>query len=82
MGGLSLAGLIGALVGLALGYVDYKVVGGVVEGKLRKLDRSSSAAEKEEFERKIRILRVVVYAVTMLTFPEVGYLFGSVVAGG
>ncbi|WP_293861766.1 hypothetical protein [uncultured Alsobacter sp.] len=82
MGGLSLAGLIGALVGLALGYVDYKVVGGVVEGKLRKLDRSSSAAEKEEFERKIRILRVVLFAVTMLAFPVIGYLFGSVVAGG
>jgi hypothetical protein len=82
MGGLSLAGLIGALVGLAVGYVDYKVVGGVVEGKLRKLDRSSGVAEKEEFERKIRLFRIVLFAVTMLAFPVIGYLFGSVIAGG
>ena len=82
MAGLSLAGLIGALVGLALGYVDYKVVGGVVEGKLRKLDRSVGAAEKEEFERKIRLLRIVLFAVTMLAFPVIGYLFGSAIAGG
>ena len=82
MGGLSLAGLIGALVGLAVGYVDYKVVGGVVEGKLRKLDRSSGAAEKDEFERKIRLFRIVLFAVTMLAFPVIGYLFGSVIAGG
>jgi hypothetical protein len=82
MDGLSLAGLIGALVGLAVGYVDFKVVGGVVEGRLRKLDRSVGVEAKAEFERKIRILRVVLFAVTMVAFPVIGYLFGSAVAGG
>jgi hypothetical protein len=77
----SVPGLIGALVGLAIGYVDYRVVGGVVVARLRKLDRSSGPAEREEFERKIRILRAVLFAMTVLAFPIVGYWLGITVAG-
>jgi hypothetical protein len=78
---ISFPGLIGALVGLAIGYVDYRVVGGVLEGKLRKLDRSSGPAEQQAFERKIRILRVVLFVMTVLAFPVVGYWLGITIAG-
>ncbi len=78
---LSLPGLIGALVGLALGYVDFRVVAGVVEGKLRKLDRSAGPDEKAVFERKIRAMRVVFLVMTVGVFPVVGYLLGVTVAG-
>jgi hypothetical protein len=77
---ISFPGLIGALIGLAIGYVDYRVVGGVLEGKLRKLDRSSGPAEQQEFERKIRILRVVLFVMTVLAFPIVGYWLGITIA--
>ncbi len=82
MAGLSVAGLIGAAVGLAVGYVDYRVVSGVVVGRLRKLDRSQSPDDKATFERKIRILRVVLLVLTVGAFPVIGYLLGVTVAGG
>lgn len=78
---VSVPGLIGALVGLAIGYVDYRVVGGVLEAKLRKLDRSQGAAETAQFEGKLRILRIVFFAMTVLAFPLVGYWLGVTVAG-
>ena len=78
---LSVPGLIGALVGLAIGYVDYRVVGGVLEARLRKLDRSQGAAETAEFEGKLRILRIVFFTMTVVAFPLVGYWLGVTVAG-
>ena len=78
---VSVPGLIGALVGLAIGYVDYRVVGGVLEAKLRKLDRSQGTAEMAQFEGKLRILRIVFFAMTVLAFPLVGYWLGVTVAG-
>jgi len=82
MAGLSVAGLVGAAMGLVVGYVDYRVVAGVVVGRLRKLDRSQTPQEKDEFERKVRILRIVLFALTVVAFPVVGYLLGVTIAGG
>jgi hypothetical protein len=82
MEGLSFAGLIGAALGLAIGYVDYRVVGGVVEARLRKLDHSASQAERDTFERKVRLFRWIFLAMTMGAFPVVGYLVGATIAGG
>jgi hypothetical protein len=82
MEGLSLAGLIGAALGLAIGYVDYRVVGGVVEARLRKLDRSATPVERETFERKIGLFRWIFFAMTVGAFPIVGYLVGATIAGG
>jgi hypothetical protein len=78
---VSVAGMVGALVGLAIGYVDYRVVAGVVEGKLRRLDTSSGPQEREVFERKIRIMRVLFFLMTVGAFPVIGYLLGQTVAG-
>ena len=82
MAGVSIAGLIGAAVGLGLGWIDYRVVSGVVVGRLRKLDRSQTPQEKDEFERRIRILRGVLFVLTIGAFPVIGYLLGVTVAGG
>ena len=82
MAGVSIAGLIGAAVGLGLGWIDYRVVSGVVVGRLRKLDRSQTPQEKDEFERRTRILRGVLFVLTIGAFPVIGYLLGVTVAGG
>jgi hypothetical protein len=79
---LSLAGLIGAAIGLAIGYVDYRVAGGVIESKLRKLDRSSGEQEKIAFERKIGWFRALFFVMTAVAFPIVGYVVGVTIAGG
>ena len=78
---LPIAGLAGALIGLLLGWVDYRVVAGVVEAKLRRLDTSSGEAAKQVFERKIRIMRVLFMVMTVGAFPIIGFLLGQAVAG-
>jgi hypothetical protein len=77
---LSLPGLIGALIGLGLGWLDYRILSGVVEGKLRKLDRSVGT-EREGFERKIRLMRAIFFVMTVGAFPVAGYLLGQTIAG-
>jgi hypothetical protein len=77
---LSLPGLIGAVIGLGLGWLDYRILSGVVEGKLRKLDRSEGE-EREGFERKIRLMRVIFFVMTVGAFPVAGYLLGQTIAG-
>jgi hypothetical protein len=76
----SLAGVIGALLGLILGWVDYKVVGGFVERKLRDTDRSTTAAEKADYERRIGWFRRFFLVSTVGMFPIVGYLLGRMIA--
>ena len=81
MGVVSLAGVIGALLGLIVGWVDYKVIGGWVEKKLRETDRSQAAAEKADYERRIGLFRRFFLLSTVGMFPIVGYFLGRMIAG-
>jgi hypothetical protein len=74
------AGLIGAALGLILGWLDYKLVGGWVERKLRETDRSQNAAEKADYERRITLFRRWFLLSTVGAFPIVGYLLGEAIA--
>ena len=78
---VSLPGLIGAGVGLAIGWVDFKVVAGLVERKLRDTDRSSTSEEKAAFDRKVDKFRVAFFVATVCFFPVVGYILGRTIAG-
>jgi hypothetical protein len=79
--GLSSAGLIGAVLGLILGWVDYKVVGRLIEGRLRATDRSATPAEKADYERRIEWFRRLWFVATVCAFPVVGYLIGRAIGG-
>jgi hypothetical protein len=78
---VSPAGMIGALVGLIAGWLDYKIVGGWVERKLRETDRSRTAAEKADYERRIAWFRRLFLIATVGVFPVVGYALGRTIAG-
>ena len=78
---LSLAGLVGALVGTVLGVINFAVIVGFVEGRLRALDKSDTTAEREEFERKISIMRRTILAIDIFVFAGVGYWLGKTIAG-
>ena len=78
---LSLPGLIGAALGLVIGWIDYRIVAAMLVSRLRKLDRSANAAELAEFERRIVILRWVLFVMTVGAFPVVGYLLGVTLIG-
>jgi hypothetical protein len=78
---LSPAGVFGALLGLAVGYVDFRVVSAVVERRLRASDRSTTRAEHEAYERKIALLRQILFVSTVGLFPVLGYWFGRSLGG-
>jgi hypothetical protein len=68
-------------VGLVVGLLNYAAIVAVAERRLRALDRSQSQAEKAEFERKMLLLRRIVLVIDVVTFPLVGYWFGSTIGG-
>ena len=78
---LSPAGLVGAVVGTVIGVINYAVVLGFVETRLRKLDRSQTSAEREEFERKLSLMRRIVLAIDIVAFSALGYWLGRTVGG-
>jgi hypothetical protein len=78
---VSPAGALGALLGLIVGWLDYKIVGGWVERALRNTDRSRTAAEKADYERRIGLFRKFFLIATVGVFPVVGYLLGRTIAG-
>jgi hypothetical protein len=75
------AGVIGALLGLIVGWVEYRIVGGAVERKLRDTDHSETAAEKADYERRIRIFRRILLVSTVGASAVAGYLLGRGIAG-
>ncbi|HEX5868723.1 MAG TPA: hypothetical protein VFY72_13565 [Beijerinckiaceae bacterium] len=81
MEAVSPAGAIGAVVGLILGWLDYKVVGGWVARKLKETDRSETAAEKADYQRRIVLFQRWFLLSTVGAIPIVGYLLGQAVAG-
>ena len=74
---MSLAAYVGAAVGAALGIASALVVVRAVTERLRALDRSETAAERAELERKLVLLRWIVVAIEGIAFAVLGYWVGS-----
>ena len=81
MGVLAPAGVIGAVIGLILGWADYKIVGGAIERRLRATDRSATPAERADYARRIEWFRRIWFMATVVAFPIVGYLLGRAIGG-
>ena len=75
------AGLIGALIGFVVGLIEYRLVTGLVVGALRRTDSSTTQAEKDDYERRIRLLKAAVLVVSVGGLPIVGYLVGRTLFG-
>jgi hypothetical protein len=75
------AGPFGALVGFGLGLLEYKVMSGIVVAALRRTERSATEAEHEDYERRIRILRIVLLIMTVGGTPVAGYWIGRALSG-
>lgn len=74
---LSLAGFLSAVAGTAIGVANYIVVVPFVEQRLRALDKSETAAEREEFGTKISVMRRLVLGIDIFTFGGLGYWLGA-----
>ena len=73
---ISLGGFLGAIVGTIIGVVNYVVVVPLVEQRLRALDKSQTAAEREEFEGKISLMRRLILGIEVFTLGGLGYWLG------
>ncbi len=78
---ISLAGLVGAIVGTVIAAINYGLVIGFVEKSLRTHDRSATPEERATFEGKLGIMRRSVLALDILAFGGIGYWLGSLIGG-
>src|SRR5262249_24742402 len=78
---LSLAGLIGAVIGTIVAALAYVPLLTFVERGLRSRVSAGSADERESFEQEASLLRWAVLAVDIIVFAGIGYWLGAVIAG-
>jgi p-aminobenzoyl-glutamate transporter AbgT len=78
---LSLLALVGAMLGTVIGVINYAIIMRIVEPRLRALDKSQTSEERDEFERKISLMRRIVLAIEVAVFAAVGYYTGRFIGG-
>jgi p-aminobenzoyl-glutamate transporter AbgT len=70
-------GLVGAAIGVVLGYVNYAVIMRILEPRLRATDKSRSTEERDTFERKLALMRRIILGFEVLVLGGAGYFIGS-----
>ena len=76
---ISLAGVVGAAVGLYVGWLDYKILKGMlqaVEMKNKQAGGDGGAAAKYK-----ALLSALIFGVPVIGFPIIGYWAASLLAG-
>jgi hypothetical protein len=76
---LSLAGLIGAVLGTAVSAVIYGPLINAVEGGLRK--RRAATEDRATYAQEIALLRRGILAADMLACAGIGYWIGLTIGG-
>jgi hypothetical protein len=78
---LSLAGMLGTVIGIVLAAFAYGPLVGFVERGFRPGDVSASAEEREAFEQERSLLRRAVLAFDILVLSGIGYWLGATIGG-
>ncbi len=73
--------LAGALIGAVLGYVNFRVIVGVLEPRLRALDNSQTPAARADFEQRIVWLRRIFLTLEVAILGAAGWFAGSLIGG-
>ena len=71
----------GALIGATLGYINWRVIMGILEPRLRKLNNAESATERAVFEDKIVLLRRIFLILEIAILGAVGWFAGELFGG-
>ncbi|MCT4655209.1 MAG: hypothetical protein N4A65_05310 [Cohaesibacter sp.] len=79
---LSLPGMIGAALGLAIGWVDFKMIGGMVRAKYMQKRRDAGLADHPDTEKYATWIQFAIFALTVGLFPVIGYWAGTTLALG
>jgi hypothetical protein len=78
---LSLAGLLGAIVGTIAAALVYGPLVTLVERGVRSRDSSAGAEERRTFEQELSMLRRGVLAADALVLAGIGYWLGETITG-
>jgi hypothetical protein len=78
---LSQPGLLGAMLGTIVGVLNYLVFLRIFVPRLRATDKSQTGEERDEFERKISLLRRIILSLDVVVFAGLGYWLGRTVGG-
>jgi hypothetical protein len=78
---LSLAGLLGAILGTVAAAVAYGPLVAFVERSARSRDPSASAEERSTLEQELPLLRRAVLAADIIVLAGLGYWLGENIGG-
>ena len=78
---LSLAGLLGAILGTVAAAVAYGPLVAFVERSVRSRDSSASAEERSTLEQELPLLRRAVLAADIIVLAGLGYWLGENIGG-
>jgi hypothetical protein len=73
---ISLAGLLGALVGTVVAGVNYHLFIGVLDRAMRERAQTQTAEERDNMDVRMSLLRRIVLTVDLFAFAAVGYWLG------
>jgi len=74
---ISLAGLIGAIVGTVIAGVSYHLFIGVLESRMRERQQLQTAEERDNFDVQMSLVRRIVLTTDLFVFAAAGYWIGS-----
>ena len=74
---ISLAGLIGAIVGTVVAGVNYHLFIGVLERAMRERGQTQTAEERDTMDAKLSLMRRFVLTADLLVFAGIGYWVGT-----
>lgn len=78
---ISLAGVVGGVFGLLVGLIDYALIAGLLEKRLRASANAGDPADRAALERNIRVMRIAVLVISLATLGGLGYWMGVTVGG-
>ena len=76
---ISLAGLIGAIVGTVVAGVNYHLFIGVLERAMREREPTQTAEERDSMDAKLSLMRRFVLTADLLVFAALGYWIGKTI---
>jgi hypothetical protein len=74
---ISLAGLIGAILGTVVAGVNYHLFIGVLERSMRERDQTLTAEERDAADVKMSLIRRIILTVDIFVFAALGYWLGK-----
>jgi hypothetical protein len=78
---ISVAGLIGAIIGTVIAGVNYHLFIGVLERWMREREHTQTAEERDTSDVKLSLVRRIVLTVDLFAFAGAGYWIGKSVWG-